>query len=176
MLSLVVRPTVAPPWLNKDNLPPLRSSLLLFCLAISYTLSFTFSRSLLKIMYIESVMLSNHLIFHCPLLLLPLVRRVSSFPESGSFSTNWLFTLGGQSFGASVLASVLPMNIQGWFPLELTGLISLQSKGLSTVFSSTTIQKHQFFVIQPSSFFMVQLSHPYMTTGKTMGLPSWFRQ
>ena len=57
---------------------------------------------------------------------------------------SWLLASGGQSIGASALASALPMNIQGWFPLELTGLISLKSKGLSRVFS-TTIQKHQFF-------------------------------
>ena len=56
--------------------------------------------------------------------------------------------LGGQSIGAS--ASVLSIDIQGWFPLGLTGLISLLSKGLSRVFSSTTIQKHQFFRAQPS--------------------------
>ena len=59
-----------------------------------------------------------------------------------------LFESGGQSIGASASASVLPMNIQGWFPLGLTGLISLQSKGLSRVFSSTKIQKRQFFSIQ----------------------------
>ena len=55
------------------------------------------------------------------------------------------FSLGGQSIGASASASVLPMNIQDWFPLGLKGLISLQYKGLSRVFSNTTFQKHQFF-------------------------------
>ena len=75
---------------------------------------------------------------------------LQSFPASTSFPVSQLFTLGGQSFGASALATVLPMNIQGWFPLGLTGLI-LQSKGLSRVFSSTTIQKYQFFGAQPSS-------------------------
>ena len=73
-----------------------------------------------------------------------------SFPASESFSVSWLFTSGDQSIGASASASVLPMNIQGWFPLGLTGLISLQSKGLSKVFSSTTVEKHQFFSAQPS--------------------------
>ena len=63
---------------------------------------------------------------------------------------SWLFTPGGQSIGASALASVLPINIQGWFPLGLTHLISLLSKGLSRVFSSSTVQKHQFFGAQPS--------------------------
>ena len=62
---------------------------------------------------------------------------------------SWLFTSDGQDIGASVSASVLPMNIQGLFPLGLTGLISLQSKGLSRVFYSTTVQKHQFFGTQP---------------------------
>ena len=74
------------------------------------------------------------------------------------------FTAGGQSIRASALASVLPMNIQGWFPLGFTGLIFLQYKWLSRVFSITTIQKHLFF---STVFFMVQLSDPFMTTGKT---------
>ena len=64
-----------------------------------------------------------------------------SFPASGSFPMNQLFAAGGQSIGTSASASVLPMNVQGWFPLGLTGLI-LQSKGLSRVFSSTTTWKH----------------------------------
>ena len=72
------------------------------------------------------------------------------FPASGSFPVRQLFPSGGQIIGASVSASVLPMNIQDWFPLELTGLISLQSKGLSGVFSNTTVQKHQFFSAQLS--------------------------
>ena len=79
------------------------------------------------------------------------------FLASGSFLMSQLFASGGQGIGAS--ASVLPVNIQGWFPLGLTGLISLHSKGLSRVFSSTT-------VLQLSAFFIVQLSRPYMTTGK----------
>ena len=70
---------------------------------------------------------------------------LQSFPASGSFSMSQLFESGGQSIGASASASVLPMNIQDWFPLGLTGLISLQSKGLWRVFSNTTVQKHQFF-------------------------------
>ena len=64
------------------------------------------------------------------------------FPVSESFSVSWLFASDGQSIGASASASVLPVSIQGWFPLGLTGLISLQSKGLSRVFSIPTIQKH----------------------------------
>jgi len=73
-----------------------------------------------------------------------------SFTASMSFPMSWLFASGGQSTGASVSASVLPMNIQCWFPLGLTGLISLMSKRLSRVFSSTTVWKHQFFSAQPS--------------------------
>ena len=91
------------------------------------------------------------------------------FPASGSFPVSQLFTSGGQSIGASDSASVLPMNIQGLFPLGWTGWISLQFKGLSRVFSSTTVQMHQYFWC--SAFFVVQLSHPYMTTGKTIALP-----
>ena len=75
---------------------------------------------------------------------------LQSFPASGSFPMNQLFASGGQNFGASVSASILPGNIQSWFPLVLTGFISLQSKGLSRVFSSTTIQKHHFFSAQHS--------------------------
>ena len=73
-----------------------------------------------------------------------------SFPASRSFPLSWIFASGGQNIGASASASVLPMNIQGWFPLESTGPISLQSQGLSRVFSSTTVQKHQMFDTQPS--------------------------
>ena len=73
-----------------------------------------------------------------------------SFPASGSFTMSQLFASGGQSIGASASASVLPMNIQGQFPLGLTSLIFLQSKGLSRVFSNTTVQKHQFFSTLPS--------------------------
>ena len=75
----------------------------------------------------------------------PFFSCPQSCPASGSFPTSWLFTSGGQSIGASVLASVLSMNIQGGLPLGWTGLISLQSQGLSRVFSITAIWKHQFF-------------------------------
>ena len=100
--------------------------------------SLSTSWSLLKLMSIESVMPSNHLI-----LVVPFRSCLQSFPASGSFPMSQFFASGGQSTGASV--SVLPKNIQDWFPLGLTGLISLQSKGLSRVFSNTTVQKHQFF-------------------------------
>ena len=85
-----------------------------------------------------------HLILCCPLLLL-----LSIFPSIRVFPHHQLFASVGQSIGASASASVLPMNIQGWFPLGLTGLISLLSRD-SRVFSSTTVQKHQFFCTQPS--------------------------
>ena len=73
-----------------------------------------------------------------------------SFPASGSFQMSQLFSLGGQSIGVSASTSVLPMNIQDWFPSRLTDWISLQSKGLSRVFSNTTVQKDQFFDAQLS--------------------------
>ena len=80
----------------------------------------------------------------------PFSSCLQSFPASGSFLMSWLFTTGGQSIGALVSVPVLPMNIQGWFPLRLTDLISLQSKGLRRVFYNTTVQKHQFFGTQLS--------------------------
>ena len=80
----------------------------------------------------------------------PFSSCLQTFPATGSFPMSWLFAPGGRSIGASVLASVLPVNIQGWFPLGLTDLISLLPKGLSGVFSNTTVQKHQFFSTQPS--------------------------
>ena len=97
------------------------------------SLSITNSWSLLKLMSIESVIPSNHLILCCPLLLLP-----SIFPASGSFQMSQFFTSGGQSIGVSASASVLPMNIQDWFPLGWTVLSSLQSKGLSKESSPTS--------------------------------------
>ena len=81
-----------------------------------------------------------------PLSLLHLLPSI--FPNS--FPMSWLFASGGQSIGAAASASVLLMNIQGWFPLGLTSLFSLQTKGLSRVFSRTTVSKHQFFGVQPS--------------------------
>ena len=81
---------------------------------------------------------------------IPFSSCPQSLPASGSFTMSQLFTWGGQSIGASASASVLPMNIQDWFPLRWAGWISLQSKGLSRVFSNTTVQKHQFFGTQHS--------------------------
>ena len=102
------------------------------------------------------VMPSNYLILWRSLLL-------QSFPASGSFPRSQFFASGGQNIGVSASASVLPMTVQDWFPLGWTGWMPLQSKGLSRVFSNTTVQKHQFF-------FIAQLSHPYMTTRKTIAL------
>ena len=109
------------------------------------SLSITNSQSPPKPTSIESVMLSSHLILCLPLLLLP-----SIFPSIRVFSMSQIFASGGQSIGVSASTSVLPMNIQDWFPLGWTGWISLQSKGLSRVFSNTTVQKHQFFSTQLS--------------------------
>ena len=83
----------------------------------------------------------------------PFFSCLLSFSASGSFPMSQFFTLSGQSIGASASASVLPMNIQDWFPLGQTDWISLQSKGLSRVFSNTTVQKHQFFSTQLSLWF-----------------------
>ena len=90
----------------------------------------------------------------CRLLLLP----PSIFPSIRVFSNESALASGGQSTGVSASTSVLPMNIQDWFPLGYTGWISLRSQGVSRVFSNTAVQKRQFFI--------VQLSHPYMATGK----------
>ena len=104
-------------------------------------LSSTNSQILLKLISIESVMPSNHLILCRLLLLLPSISQ-----HQGIFQ--WVSSLA--TSGSQSSASVLPMKIQHWFPLWLTGLISLQSKGLSRVFSNTTVQKHQFFGAQLS--------------------------
>ena len=126
--------------------------------ACQASLSFPIPWSLLKLLSIESVMPSNHLVLCCPLLLLPL-----TFSSIRVFLMSQLFESGGQNIGTPTSASVFPMNIQGWFPLESTGWISLQSKGLQHHISKASILHY-------SAFFMVQLSHPFMTTGKTIAL------
>ena len=88
----------------------------------------------------------------------PFSSCAQSLPAWGSFPMSWLFPSGGQSVGVSASASVLPVNIQGWFPLGLTGLISFQSRGPSRVFSCTTVWKASIF--WHSDFFMVQLPIP----------------
>ena len=91
----------------------------------------------------------------------PFSSCLQSFPASGAFQMSQFFSSGGQTIGVSASSSALPMNIQDWFLLGLTDLIPLHCKELSRVFSNTTVQKHQFFG-------MVQLSHPYVTTGKSI--------
>ena len=93
---------------------------------------------------------------------------LQSFPASLSFPMSQFFAQGGQNIGVSASTSVLPMNIQDWFPLEWTGLI-LQFKGLSKVFSNSSKPS----ILLSSAFFIVQLSHPYMTTRKTIALTRW---
>ena len=130
------------------HIPTCYSVMLTLCYPMDSSMPTSFAlhyHSLLGVMPIESVMLSNHLIL-CPHFSVSL----QSFPASGSFQMSWFFPSGGQSIGASASASVLPMNIRDWFPFRLTGSISLLSKGLSRVFSKTTVQKHQFFSAQPS--------------------------
>ena len=129
------------------------------------SLSFTISWSLLKLMSIELVMPSNHLVLCCPLLLC-----LQSFPTSGSFPMSQLFTSGDQSIRALASVSVLPVNIQGWFPLGLTGLISLLFKGLF----ECLLQYHnsKASILQHSAFFMVWLS-PFLTTGKAIAVTIW---
>ena len=105
-----------------------------------------------------------------PSSVIPFSSCLQSFPASGSFQISQFFASGGQSIGVSASASVIPMNIHNWFPLGRTGWISLKSKGLSRVFSNTTVQNHQFFSAQP---LWSQLSHPYVTTGKTIALTRW---
>ena len=121
-------------------------------------LSFTISQSLLRFTSIESVMISISssatTFSSCP----------QSFLASGFFPMSWLFTSGGQSIVYSASASpVLPMNIQGWFPLGFTGLIALLSKGFSRVFSSTTIQKHILNTLYYEIYvyiYMISSCHP----------------
>ena len=100
----------------------------------------------------------------------PFCSCLQAFLGSGSFPMSQFISSGGQRIGASASTSVLPMNIQDWSPLGWTGWISLLSKGLSSVFSNTTVQMYQLFGAQ---LFLVQLSHPCMTTGKTIALTRW---
>ena len=137
------------------------------CTAVhQVSLSFTISRSLLKLMPIKSVMPSNHLIFCCALLLPSVFPSIRVFSNKLALCIRW----PKWSTGVSTSASVLPMNIQDWFPLGLTGLISLLSKGLKSLLQPHSLKAS---VIQCSVFFMVQFSHPYMTTEKNIALTIW---
>ena len=100
----------------------------------------------------------------------PFSSHLQSFQELGSFQMSQFFTTGAQSFRVSASASVLPMNIQDWFPLGLIGWISLLSRGLSRVFSNTTVHSSKASILWCSAFFITQLSHSYMTTGKMIAL------
>ena len=99
---------------------------------------------------------------------IPFSSCPQSYPASGSFQMNQLFASGGQSIGVSASTSDLPVNTQNWSPLGWTGWISLQSKGLS----KSLLQHHssKASILRHSAFFIVQLSHPCMTTGKTIAL------
>ena len=132
------------------------------------SLSSNNSWSLLKLMSIESVMPSNHLI-------VPFSSRLQSFPASGSFQMSQFLASGGQSIGVSASASVLPMHTQDRSPLGWTGWISLQSKKLDFKICWCILQHHssKASILWCSAFFIVQLSHPYMTTGKTIALTRW---
>ena len=122
------------------------------------------THSLLRLTSIESVTSSNLLILCCCFHSCP-----QAFPAPGSFPGSLFFILGGKCIGVAS-ASVLPMNIQDWFPLGWTSWISLLSKGLSSL-----LQHHssKASILRHSAFFIVQLSHPYMTTGKTIALTIW---
>ena len=101
----------------------------------------------------------------------PFSSCLQSFPASGPFQMSQFFTSGGQSIGVSASSSALPMNIQDLFPLGLDWLDLRDVQGTLRVFSNTTSSKAS--ILQCSAFFVVQLSHPYMTTGKTIALTRW---
>ena len=129
------------------------------------SLSITNSQSLPKLMSIQLVMPSSHLILCHPLLLLPPIPpSITVFSSKSALHMRWP-KYWSFSF------SISPSNEHpDWSPLGWTGWISLQSNGLSRIFSNTTVQKHQFFSAQLSS---QSNSHPYMTTGKTIALTRW---
>ena len=129
------------------------------------SLSFIISQSLLKLMSVESVMLSDLILCHSLLLLPSILPCIRVFSSESALWIRW------PKYWASASAWVLPMNIQDWFPFGLTGLISLLSKELA----KSLLQHHssKASILQHSACFMVQLSHPYMTTGKTIALTRW---
>jgi len=129
------------------------------------SLSITTSWSLLRFMSIKLVMPSSHLILCHPLLLLH-----SIFPSMESFSMSQFFESGSPSIGVSASASILPMNIQDWFPLGWTGyLLAVQG----TLKSLLQHHSSKASILQHSAVFIVQFSHPCMTTGKTIALTKW---
>ena len=134
--------------------------------ALQASLSINNSWSLLKLMSTELLMPSNHFILCCLLLLLP-----SIFPPSGSFPMNQFFTSGRQSIGASASASVLPMNIQGWFSFWMDWLYLLAVQGTL----KNLLQHHssKASILHCSAFLIVQRSHSYKTTRKAIALTRW---
>ena len=110
---------------------------------------------------------------HPPHSAIPFSSHLQSFPAFRSLQMSQLFTPGGQSIGVSASIPVLPINTQDQSPLGWTGWISLQSKGLSRVFFNSSSIFQSSSILRHSAFFIVQLSHPYMTTGKTIALTRW---
>ena len=133
-----------------QSLSHVRLLVILWTAARQDSLSITNSQSLLKLMSIISAMPPTHLILCHPFLLPP-----SIFPTIRVFSNELVLHIWWPKYWSFASASVLPMNIQDWFPLGWTGWISLQSKELSRVFSNTTVQKHQFFGAQLSLWSMI---------------------
>ena len=129
------------------------------------SLSFTISWSLLKLMSIELVMPSYHLVLCQPLHFLP-----SIFPSISVFSSEWVLCVRWPMYWSFSFSIVHPVTIQDWFPLGLPGLIALLSKGISRAFSSITVQRHQFFGAPPA---LQSSSHNHVTTGKTIALTIW---
>ena len=127
------------------------------------SLPFTISQNLLKLRssrWCHPFILSS---------VVPFSSCLQSFPAPESFLMNQFFASGGQSFGVSASESVLPMNTQDWLPLDLTGLISSLFETLKSLLQNCSSKAS----IRHSAFFMVQISHPYMTTGKTIALTRW---
>ena len=136
------------------------------------SLSITNSQSSLGLTSIESVMPSSHLILCRPLFLLPPIPpSIRVFSNESTLCVRW------PKYWVSASASFLPKKSQDWSPLEWTGWISLQSMGLLAVHGTlrSLLQHHtsKASILQRSAFFTVQLSHPYMTTGKTIALTRW---
>ena len=151
-------------WFVVQSLSPVWLFVTPWTAALQTSPSFTVPQSLLRLMSIELMMSSNcHPV-------IPFSFCPQSFLALGSFPMSQLFASGGQSIGSSASASVLPMNIQGWFPLGSTGLISLQPKRFKNL-----LQHHssKASILRHSAFFMIQLSYLYMTTGKTIALAIW---
>ena len=126
------------------------------------SLSITNYQNFLRLMSIKLVRPSNHLML-CP----PYSSHLQSFPALTSFQMSQYFTSSGQSIGVSASSSIFPINVHDWFPLGWTNWIPLQSKGLSRVFSTTQFKG---IISSALNFFIVQLSHPYMTSEKTIAL------